>query len=111
MDFPLFLFLSLPHIQNISRFFADKISKQKSKQIKTNRNEISIAQQAKLEMTPRLLIRAPSETVRIHIFHDPINKNNLCLMMSASLVTRDEIAQSPTPFSYAKTAEDIKSSA
>lgn len=32
-------------------------------------------------------------------------------MMSASLVTRDEIAQSPTPFSYAKTAEDIKSSA
>lgn len=32
-------------------------------------------------------------------------------MMSASLVTRDEISQSPTPCSYAKTAEDIKSSA
>ncbi|KAK2896860.1 hypothetical protein Q8A67_011348 [Cirrhinus molitorella] len=31
--------------------------------------------------------------------------------MSASLVTRDEISQSPTPCSYAKTAEDIKSSA
>ncbi|CAM4726298.1 unnamed protein product [Leuciscus chuanchicus] len=30
--------------------------------------------------------------------------------MSGSLVTRDEISQSPTPCSYAKTAEDIKSS-
>lgn len=91
--------------------FVDKISKQKSKQIKTNLNEISLVRQAESEMTLRLLIRAPSETVHIHIFHDPINKNNSGLMMSGSLVTRDEISQSPTPCSYAKTAEDIKSSA